>query len=88
MVRWAYQDAVDGLRARLASPDGKVKVRLRRQLAEHPFGTMKRTFNQGYLLLKGLGKVKGEVGFTMLAYNMRRVINIFGAGALIASIRP
>ena len=32
---------------------------------------MKRAFNQGYLLLKGLRKVKGEVGFTMLAYDMR-----------------
>jgi hypothetical protein len=40
-------------------------------LVEHPFGTIKRAFNQGYLLLKGLRKVKGEVGFTMLAYNMR-----------------
>ena len=88
MVRWDYQDAVDGLRARLDSPDGKVKLSLRRQLAEHPFGTMKRAFNQGYLLLKGLRKVKGEVGFTMLAYNMRRAINIFGTRALIASIRP
>ena len=58
---------------------------LRRMLAEHPFGTMKRAFNQGYLLLKGLRKVKGEVGFTMLAYNMRRAFNILGVGTLIAS---
>ena len=53
MVRWEYQDAVDRLRARLMSSEGKEKVRLRRMLAEHPFGTMKRAFNQGYLLLKG-----------------------------------
>ena len=56
-------------------------------LAEHPFGTMKRAFNQGYLLLKGLRKVKGEVGFTMLAYNMRRAINIVGVGTLIALVK-
>ena len=62
-------------------------MRLRRMLAEHPFGTMKRAFNQGYLLLKGLRKVKGEVGFTMLAYNMRRVINILGVGTLIALVK-
>ena len=83
MVRWEYQDAIDRLRARLMSSDGKEKVRLRRMLAEHPFGTMKRAFNQGYLLLKGLRKVKGEVGFTMLAYNMRRAINILGVGTLM-----
>jgi len=88
MFRSEYQEIVDRLRARLESSDGKEKLSLRRELAEHPFGTMKRAFNQGYLLLKGIGKVKGEVGFTMLAYNMRRAINILGTRALIASIRP
>jgi hypothetical protein len=48
---------------------------------------MKRAFNQGYVLLKGLRKVKGEVGFTMLAYNMRRAINIFGVGALMSLMK-
>lgn len=57
------------------------KLALRKSVVEHPFGTMKRAFNQGYLLLRGLRKVCGEVGFTMLAYNMRRVLNILGPGA-------
>lgn len=56
-------------------------------MAEHPFGTVKRAFNQGYVLLKGLRKVRGEVGFTMIAYNMRRAINILGVGALIGLIK-
>jgi len=56
------------------------KMALRKNVVEHLFGTMKRAFNQGYLLLKGLKKVNGEVGFTMLAYNMRRVLNILGPG--------
>jgi hypothetical protein len=88
IFRGEFEEAVERLRSRLETSDGKEKLNLRRELAEHPFGTMKRAFNQGYLLLKGLGKVKGEVGFTMLAYNMRRAINIFGTRALIASIRP
>jgi hypothetical protein len=87
MFRGEYDGAVDRLRARLASFEGKEKVRLRKMLAEHPFDTMKRAFNQGYLLLKGLRKVKGEVGFTMLAYNMRRAINIIGVGTLIALVK-
>jgi hypothetical protein len=62
------------------------KVELRKELCEHLFGTMKSAFNQGYLLLKGSRKVNGEVGLTMLAYNMRRAINILGARALIASV--
>jgi transposase len=88
MFRGKYDGAVDRLRARLGSFAGKEKLRLRRTLAEHPFGTIKRAFNQGYLLLKGMRKVKGEVGFTMLAYNMRRAINILGVGMLIALLRP
>jgi hypothetical protein len=87
MFRGKYDGAVDRLRDRLETSEGKVKCRLRRTLAEHPFGTMKRAFNQGYVLLKGLRKVRGEVGFTMLAYNMRRVINILGVGALIGLIK-
>jgi hypothetical protein len=47
---------------------------------------MKRSFNQGYLLLRGLRKVNGEVGFTMLAYDMRRAINILGTKRLICSV--
>lgn len=58
------------------------KLAGRKKIVEHPFGTMKRAFNQGYLLLEGLRKVTGEVGFTMLAYNMRRVFNILGSTAL------
>ena len=87
IFRSEFEDAVERLRSRLDCPEGKEKLRLRRMLAEHPFGTMKRAFNQGYLLLKGLRKVKGEVGFTMLAYNMRRVINILGVGTLIALVK-
>lgn len=87
IFRGEFEDAVERLRSRLETSEGKEKLKLRRELAEHPFGTMKRAFNQGYLLLKGLRKVKGEVGFTMLAYNMRRVINILGVGTLIALVK-
>jgi transposase len=87
MFRGEFDGAVDRLRARLKTPEGKEKCRMRRLLSEHPFGTMKRAFNQGYLLLKGLRKVKGEVGFTMLAYNIRRAINTLGVETLMALIK-
>jgi transposase len=87
IFRGEFEDAVERLRSRLGASEGKEGLKLRRELAEHPFGTMKRAFNQGYLLLKGMRKVKGEVGFTMLAYNMRRAINILGVGMLIALVK-
>jgi transposase len=78
--RWEHAEVLDELRERmLREPE---KMALRKRLVEHPFGTMKRAINQGYLLLRGLRKVSGEVGFTMLAYNIRRVLNILGPGLM------
>jgi len=87
MFRGEFDGAVDHLRARLETSEGKGKCSMRRLLSEHPFGTIKRAFNQGYVLLKGLRKVKGEVGFTMLAYNIRRAINILGVGTLLSLMK-
>jgi hypothetical protein len=87
IFRSEFEESVERLRSRLETSEGKEKLRLRREMVEHPFGTMKRAFNQGYLLLKGHRKVKGEVGFTMLAYNIRRAINILGVGMLIALVK-
>ena len=74
--RWEHADVVEDMKERMQlNPE---KLSMRKKIVEHPFGTMKRAFNQGYLLLRGLAKVSGEIGFTMLAYNMRRVLNILG----------
>ena len=55
---------------------GHEKMKKRKSMVEHPFGTMKRAINSSYTLLKGKKKVKGEFGLIALAYNMKRVINI------------
>jgi len=74
--RWEHAEVVDEMKERIKREPEKLAMRMK--IVEHTFGTIKRAFNQGYLLLKGLKKVNGEVGFTMLAYNMRRVLNILG----------
>ncbi len=81
--RWEHEETLEEMRTRLKTVEGSRKAALRKELCEHPFGTMKRAFNQGYFLLKGLRKVNGEMGFTMLAYNMRRAISILGVKALL-----
>ena len=58
----------------------------RKALAEHPFGTMKRGMDQGYFLLKGLAKVRGEFSLTVLAYNLKRVFNVVGVPRLLAAL--
>ena len=51
----------------------------RRELVEHPFGSIKQWMNQGAFLTRGLEKVRAEFSLTALAYNMTRVLKIVGA---------
>ncbi len=47
---------------------------------------MKRGMDQGYFLLRGLGKVRAEFSLTVLAYNLKRVINIVGVPRMVAAL--
>ena len=58
----------------------------RKCIVEHPFGTMKRTMNQGYFLMKRLANVKTEMSLTVLAYNLKRAMNILGAKELMRAM--
>ena len=84
IYRGLHEKLVEEMRKRIK--DDPSKVELRKEHCEHPFGTMKRAFNQGYVLLRELRKVNGEIGLTMLAYNMRRAFNILGAKTLMMSL--
>src|SRR5215217_2353931 len=59
----------------------------RREIVEHPFGSIKQWMNQGAFLMRGLANVRGEFSLTALAYNLRRALNILGVGALTAAVR-
>jgi len=58
----------------------------RKTLVEHPFGTVKRAMDAGYLLTKGIKNATGEFSLVFLAYNLKRVINIIGTKKLIAAV--
>ena len=60
--------------------------RLRRQTAEHPFGTLKAWMGATHFLTKTLPKVRTEMSPQVLAYNLKRVLNIFGTQLLVAFI--
>ena len=85
MERWEHADVEDQQWKRMDSK-GVKKMILRKRTVEHPFGTIKRAMNQGYFLLKGLRKVNGEFGFSVIAYNMKRAISIKGVRPLIQSL--
>jgi transposase len=52
--------------------------RQRQQLAEHPFGTLKRQRGFTFTLMKGKEKVLGEVGLEFIGYNLTRCASILG----------
>jgi len=61
-------------------------MRRRKALIEHCFGTIKRSLGYHYFLCRGLSKVKTELSLTVLAYNLKRAINLVGVGALISAL--
>ena len=56
-------------------------------MVEYPFGTIKRGMGMSYFLCKGLEAVRAEMSLTVLAYNLKRVLNILGLKELMKSGR-
>lgn len=61
-------------------------IKQRKQIVEQPFGTMKRSMNQGYFLMHGLPKVRAEMSLTVPAYNLKRVLSILRVERLLAVV--
>lgn len=80
--RWVDQEVIERLQARNRGRPELLK--LRKTLAEHPFGTIKWGMDQGFFLLKGMRKVTTEFGLTVLSYNLKRVLNILGVEQMIS----
>ena len=81
-----YNDKNLYFRQILYAPDKKL-LRKRKEIVEHPFGTIKRSMDNAYCLTKGIPKVRGEFALTFLAYNLKRAINILGTEKLLQAIR-
>jgi hypothetical protein len=82
--RWEHEAVLDRMQARLdRMPEAMI---MRRQTVEHPFGTLKAWMGSTHFLTKTLEKVKTEMSLHVLAYNMKRMINIFGVKPLMQAI--
>jgi transposase len=76
IVRRPQNDVLDRAGIRLA--ENKELYKQRQQIVEHVFGTMKRTMNGGYFLLRGKEKVKAEAALMLLGYNIKRTMGAMG----------
>jgi transposase len=85
VVRSFHEDAREAMHQRATSDPGWMK--LRRELVEHPFGTMKWLMGYPRFLVRGLKKAKSELALGVLCFNLKRVINILGVPALLRVLR-
>jgi len=79
--RWEHADRIDMITALLESkPESMIT---RKQTVEHPFGTIKLWMGATHLLTRRFKGVSIEMDLHVLAYNLRRMISIFGVSGLI-----
>jgi hypothetical protein len=84
LKRWEHEGVLDKMQAALdRMPDA---MTIRRQTVEHPFGTLKAWMGSAHFLTRTLEKVKTEMSLQVLAYNMKRMLNIFGIKPLMEAI--
>ena len=83
--RWEHEAVLDSMQGRIERmPDAMLQ---RRQTAEHPFGTLKAWMGATHFLTRTLKNVRTEMSLLVLAYNIKRMIQIFGVAPLLAAIR-
>ena len=54
---------------------------------EHPYGTLKTWMSSTHFLTRTLNRVSTEMSLHVLAYNLKRVMNILGVKPLIQAIQ-
>jgi transposase len=85
ITRWEHEDIVEAVERRL--DEHPEKMRTRRETVEHPFGTIKSWMGSTHFQMRTLKRVGTEMALHVLAYNLKRVMNILGIGPLIAAMR-
>jgi len=83
--RWVDEHWLEAAAAELQkNPDA---MRQRKQLVEHPFGTIKHWMGSTHFLMKRLPNVQTEMSLHVLAYNLKRAINVLGVPAMVAKLQ-
>ena len=83
--RWEHEDVLDAMQKRLDQVPQAMA--LRRQTAEHPFGTLKAWMGATHFLARTLKRVSAEMSLQVLAYNMKRVLAILGVRPFLQAMQ-
>ncbi|MCX4173993.1 MULTISPECIES: IS1182 family transposase [Paraburkholderia] len=83
--RWEHEQVLEVMQRRLdRKPDAMI---IRRSTVEHVFGTLKHWMGATHFLTRTLGHVSTEMSLQVLAYNLKRVMNILGVAGMMKAMR-
>ena len=83
--RWEREEIIEAMQRRL---DRKPQaMTLRRRTIEHVFGTLKHWMGATHFLTRGLRHVGTEMSLHVLAYNLKRVIQLLGMAKTMKAMR-
>ena len=85
VIRWEHETILEVMQERLDC-DPEI-MRVRRQTVEHPYGTLKLWMGSNHFLTRTLNRVSTEMSLHVLAYNLKRVMNILGIKPLIQAMQ-
>jgi transposase len=82
--RWEHEAVIEAMQRRLdRQPEA---MTLRRRTVEHVFGTLKYWMGSTHFLTRRLPNVATEMSLHVLAYNLKRVINILGISKTLKAV--
>jgi transposase len=81
--RWEHESVLEAMQRRL---DLQPEVTLRRCTVEHVFGTLKHWMGSTHFQTRRLVNVGTEMSLHVLAYNLKRVINILGIAKTMKAV--
>jgi len=83
--RWEHAGVLDAMQRRLdRKPDA---MTLRRRTIEHVFGTLKHWMGSTHFLTRGLANVGTEMSLHVLAYNLKRVMQLLGTAKAMKAMK-
>lgn len=83
--RWEYEEILEVLKEE--TEENHVIYKMRSQIVEHPFGTIKRALGFHYFLGKGLDSVNAEAALICVAYNFKRITKIKKVSEIVGLLK-
>jgi transposase len=83
--RWEHEAVLDAMQRRMDEQPGAMKIR--KSTVEHAFGTLKAWMGATHFRMRTLDNVRTEMSLHVLAYNLKRMMAIYGVGPLIQAMR-